>query len=304
MSTFTVNLLGCGSAKPSVRHNQSCTVINFREALYMIDCGEGAQQQMQRMGLKFSRLRHIFITHMHGDHILGLPGLLQTLSLNGHCGKVTLHTFREGIKLIDRIRAFFGYELGYELEYHELKPEEGVVLDTPALTVNTVPLNHRVDCVGYVFREKERLRHLIPDMLEYHQVPIAWRPRVKAGEDFVKADGTVIPNCHLTRPATPSVSYAHLSDSAYVPELAEKVKGVTCVLHDATYGDDRVQLAAERGHSTARQAAQLARDAEAGKLILTHFSSAYRSEAPLLQQAQEVFENSMLANEGLRVALD
>ena len=111
MSTFTVNLLGCGSAKPSVRHNQSCTVINFREALYMIDCGEGAQQQMQRMGLKFSRLRHIFITHLHGDHILGLPGLLQTLSLNGHCGKVTLHTFREGIKLIDRIRAFFGYEV-------------------------------------------------------------------------------------------------------------------------------------------------------------------------------------------------
>ena len=98
MSTCTLNILGCGSAKPSVRHNQSCTVLNFREALYMIDCGEGAQQQMQRMGLKFSRLRHIFLTHLHGDHILGLPGLLQTLSLNGHCGRVTIHTFREGIR--------------------------------------------------------------------------------------------------------------------------------------------------------------------------------------------------------------
>lgn len=304
MPTFTVNILGCGSAKPSVRHNQSCTVVNFREALYMIDCGEGAQQTMQRMGLKFSRLRHIFLTHLHGDHILGLPGLLQTLSLNGHCGKVTLHTFREGIRFIDRIRAFFGYELGFELEYDVIEPEQGVVIDTEAMRVETIPLLHRVPCVGYLFKEKERPRHLLPDMLEYHQVPIAWRQRIKRGEDYVTPDGKVLPNAMLTRAATPAVSYAHLSDTAYVPSLAGATAGVTCMLHDTTYGDDRITQAEERGHSTARQAAMLARDAGVGKLLLTHFSAAYKNETPLLEQAKEVFPESILAYEGLQMPLD
>lgn len=304
MSTCTLNILGCGSAKPSVRHNQSCTVLNFREALYMVDCGEGAQQQMQRMGLKFSRLRHIFLTHLHGDHILGLPGLLQTLSLNGHCGRVTIHTFREGIRFIDRIRAFFGYELGYELEYDVMEPERGVVLDTDALSVEALPLNHRVDCVGYIFKEKPRMRHLLPDMLDFHKVPVAWRRRLQTGEDFVKEDGTVIPNAWLTRDPTPSVSYAHLCDTAYKPSLASLVHGVDLMLHDATYGDDRAPQAAERGHSTARQAAMLAREAGAKQLLLTHFSSAYKTEEPLLTQARELFPASILANEGMRLRLD
>ena len=304
MSNFTINLLGCGSAKPSVRHNQSCTIINYREALYMIDCGEGTQQTMQRMRLKFSRLRHIFLTHLHGDHLLGLPGLLQTLSLNGHCGKVTLHTFKEGIKFIDRIRAFFGYELGYELEYDVLEPEHGIVLDTDSLRVEALPLNHRVPCVGYLFREKEQQRHLVPDMLEFHNVPVAWRPRIKNGEDFVKPDGTVIPNRYLTRDADPSVSYAHLSDTAYKPALAPMIHGVDCILHDATYGKDRAPQALERGHSTARQAAMLAKEAEAGKLILSHFSSAYKDETPLLEQAKEIFPATIIGSEGMRIPLD
>lgn len=259
---------------------------------------------MQRMGLKFSRLRHIFLTHLHGDHILGLPGLLQTLSLNGHCGKVTLHTFREGIRFIDRIRAFFGYELGYELEYDVIEPEQGVVLDTEALRVETIPLRHRVPCIGYLFKEKERPLHLRPDMLEYHQVPIAWRQRIKRGEDYVTPDGKVLPNAMLTRAATPAVSYAHLSDTAYVPTLADATAGVTCMLHDTTYGDDRIIQAEERGHSTSRQAAMLARDAGVGKLLLTHFSSAYKDETPLLEQAKEIFPESILAYEGLRMPLD
>lgn len=300
---FTINMLGCGSAKPSVRHNQSCTVLDIRNTLYMIDCGEGAQQQMQRMHLKFSRLRHIFLTHLHGDHILGLPGLLQTLSLTGHTGKVTLHTFREGIRLMDRIRQFFGYELGYELEYHTILPEKGVVLDTDIMTVESLPLDHRVDCVGYLFKEKPGLRHLRPDMLEYYNVPVAWRPRLKNGEDFVMTDGRVIPNSWLTRDATPPVSYAHLSDTAYKPSLTDYVAGADCMLHDSTYAEDRRVQAAERGHSTARQAAAMAANAGVGKLLLTHFSSAYRNENVLLDEAREIFPDTVLGHEGLQIAL-
>ena len=269
----------------------------------MIDCGEGAQQQMQRMHLKFNRLRHIFLTHLHGDHILGLPGLLQTLSLTGFNGKLTLHTFKDGIRLIDRIRSFFGYELGYELEYDVIEPAHALILDNDVITVESHPLNHRVECVGYIFREKTKPRHLKPEMLEFHKVPIAWRHRIKKGEDFIKPDGTVIPNSHLTSAPTPSVSYAHLTDTAYMPELAAVCKGVTCLLHDTTYGDDRTTQASERGHSTARQAAMLAREADAKMLLLSHFSSAYRDENVLLQQAKEVFPESKLSHEGLQINL-
>lgn len=300
---FTVNLLGCGSAKPSVKHNQSCTVINHRQKLYMIDCGEGAQQQMMRMGLKFSRLRHIFITHLHGDHILGLPGLLQTLSLNGHTGTMTLHTFREGIKFIEKVRSFFGYELGYNLQYHIIEPTDGTVWEDDSIAVESIPLSHRVDCVGYVFREKEKLRHLIPEMLEYHSIPIAWRHRLKKGEDYVNPDGTILPNAIFTKAPSPSASYAHLCDTSYIQALSKKISGVTCMLHDSTYADDKTVVAEQRGHSTSRQAALLAREANVGKLILSHFSSAYRNEDILLEQAREVFPATILGKEGMKIEL-
>lgn len=304
MSTFTIHTLGCGSARPSLRHQPSCTVVEHRGTLYMVDCGEGAQLAFMRQHLSFSKLRHIFITHLHGDHVLGLPGLLSTLALSGNGGEVTIHTFKEGVKQLRLITDFFCRDMSYTLNFNVIKPEEKIILDTKSLTVRTIPLQHRVPTVGFVFEEKPKPRHINPEMTSYHQVPVAMMKRIKAGEDFVKPDGKIIPNEMLTRDATPSYSYAHISDTAYMPELAEKIGPVDLLFHETTYLDNLKEDAKERGHSTASQAARVALDANVKRLLTGHYSSRYTDDDAFLKEASEVFPNVILNTEGLRIDLD
>lgn len=304
MSTFKIHTLGCGSAKPTLRHQPSCTVVNHRENLFMVDCGEGAQLAFQRHHLKFSRLGHVFLTHLHGDHVLGLPGLVSTLGLGGTGGKLTIHTFAEGKNILSRIFNFFGGELPFEVDFNIIKPEEAVIYENNSLTVRTIPLNHRVPTVGFIFEEKPKLRHIRRDMIDFHQVPVSRIRAIKAGEDFVKPDGTVIPNAMLTSDATPSLSYAHISDTAYMPGLAEKIGPVDLLFHETTYTDAHINEAAPRGHSTARQAATVARDAGAKALLTGHYSSRYNDDNVFLEEAREVFPNVILNREGLVTPLD
>lgn len=304
MSTFKIHSLGCGSAKPTPRHQPSCTVVEHRGNLFMVDCGEGAQLSFMRHHLKFSRMAHIFLTHLHGDHVLGLPGLISTLGLGEVGGTLTIHTFAEGKKILSEIFRFFAPQLSFDLKFDVIEPAEGIVLDTPALTVRTVPLKHRIPTVGYIFEEKPKQRHIIPDMIAFHKVPVAQIRNVKAGADFVKPDGTLIPNSRLTRDADPSLSYAHISDTLYMPELAEKIGPVDLLFHETTYLDEHAQQARERFHSTARQAAMVARDAGAKCLLTGHYSSRYDDETPFATQAKEVFPNVILGKEGLVTPLD
>lgn len=304
MSNFSVNILGCGSAKPSLRHNPSCTVLNIRDTLYMIDCGEGAQQMMMRMHLKFKRLRHIFLTHLHGDHVLGLIGLLSTLSLQKSQGHIRVYTFREGIEWLKSQINFFGRGLTYELEMVEIDSKRPMtVFEDDKLLIRTIPLRHSVPCVGYVFEEKAKLRHIDSLMCAFHQVPVSKMQALQRGEDFVKPDGTVLPNAMLTREPTPSVSYAHIGDTAYMPDIAEAIGPVDMLYHESTYTDAYINDARERGHSTASQAADMAVRAGAKRLLLGHFSSRYKDETPILQEAKARFPNSILANERLCIEL-
>lgn len=304
MSSFTIHTLGCGSAKPTLRHQPSSTVLDYRGNLFMIDCGEGAQYAFQRHHLKFSRLSHIFLTHLHGDHVLGLPGLISSLALGGAGGKMTIHTFAEGKKILTRIFDFFARDLPFEVEFDVIKPEEKVILETPSLTVRTIPLDHRVPTVGYVFEEKQKPRHIVRDMIDFHQVPFSRINRIKEGEDFVKPDGTVIPNAMLTTPPTPALSYAHISDTAYMPELAEKIGPVDLLFHETTYLDCNLAEARQRGHSTARQAAMTARDAGAKALLTGHYSSRYKNDEDFRKEALDIFPNVILNNEGTVLPLD
>ena len=304
MTTFSVHTLGCGSAKPSLRHQPSCTVVEHRGSLYMIDCGEGAQLAFMKQRLSFSKLRHIFLTHLHGDHVLGLPGLISTLALTGNGGELTVHTFEEGAKELKRIVDYFCHDTPFQLKFDIIKPEESVIYETKSLTVRTIPLNHRVPCVGYVFEEKPKQRHINPQMTEYHQVPVMMMKRIKDGEDFVKPDGTVIPNSWLTTDADPALSYAHIGDTGYMPEIAEKIGPVDLLFHETTYLEDRAADAKERCHSTARQAAMIAKESGAKRLLTGHYSSRYKEDLPFLQEAREVFPNVILNKEGLRVDLD
>jgi len=302
MAKFSVNILGCSSATQSARHSQSCQVVDFRDKLFMIDCGEGAQGQFRRMGLKFSRLAHIFISHLHGDHFFGLPGLLSTMALHDVQGTVTVHLFSEGARLLDDWMKFFNRTAPFEIIYDIIEPgSRRVVYEDQGLTVSTFPLYHRVDCTGFMFREKQGLRHLRGDMVKYHNIPVSQLKGIKEGADFVKPDGTVIPNAALTTPADPALSYAYCSDTMADSRIIPDIMGVHTLYHEATYGDEYASLARERGHSTARQAAETARAVGASQLILGHFSKRYAREGEerLLAEAREVFPNTILADEGM-----
>ena len=299
-----MNILGCGSATPSLRHLPACQVIDYRGQLMMIDCGEGAQLSMRRMGLKFSRLNHIFISHLHGDHCLGLPGLLSTLALQQKGGTVTVHTFAEGVEMFRQIMDFFCRERPFDLQFNVVDPaSRQIVLETNALTVEAFPLRHRVPCVGYLFREKPKPRHLRGDMVKFHQIPVSKLKGIRDGEDYVTPDGVMVPNSHLTTPADRSVSYAYCSDTIYMPSLAEEVSGVDLLYHEATYADDAAQKAHERFHSTASEAAHVAAAAGAGRLLLGHFSKAYNDEKQHLEEARSIFPATDLAYEGMRIDL-
>lgn len=304
MARFRINILGCGSATPSMRHLPSCQVVDFRDTLFMIDCGEGAQLSMRRMKMKFSRLNHIFISHLHGDHLLGLPGLLSTLSLHGKTGTITVHTFREGIELLKPLVDYLCREPSYRLEWHEIDPRGGErVFENDALSVTTFPLYHRVPAVGFLFREKDKPRHINGEMARFHDVPVSCMAAVKAGADYVKPDGTVVENSRLTTDPDPAVSYAYCSDTLFDPRVAQAVKGVDLLYHEATYIDADAAKAHERGHATASEAATIAREAGAGRLLLGHYSKSYADESQHLAEARAIFPDTIAANEGMTIDL-
>lgn len=304
MAKFQIDILGCGSATPTVRHLPSCQVIDFRDRLFMVDCGEGAQLQFRRMKLKFSRLSHIFISHIHGDHFLGLPGLLSTLALHDTGGSITVHTFEQGAEILQRMMQVFCRETSFEIIYDIITPSKAVILDDHAITVETFPLYHRVPAVGFIFREKAKLRHLRGDMVRFFDIPVSQLAAIKAGADYVTPDGRVIENARLTTDPEPTMSYAYCSDTAFDRRIARDIEGVNTIYHESTYLDDNAAKAAPRGHSTARQAGIIAREAGAKTLILGHYSQAYDDDSMFAAEAAQEFDGRIIAaHEGMKIDL-
>lgn len=271
----------------------------------MIDCGEGAQGQFMRHHLKFSRLNQIFISHLHGDHCLGLPGLLSTMALHGHGGKVTIHTFEEGAEIFSKVLDFFCRESPFEIEFNVIKPRKAIIYEDDGIEVTTVPLRHRVPAVGFLFREKPKPRHIDPYALERNNVPVCMANKLRAGEDYTAPDGSIILNELLTHAPSPSVSYAYISDTMVSPDIVKALSGVDWLYHESTYDKSLEAVARDRYHSTAEQAAQTAVAAGAKHLILGHYSSRYGTgEQILLDEAKNIFPDTILANEGMVVELD
>lgn len=303
MSYFNITILGCGSATPTTRHYPSAQAVCYRNRLMLVDCGEGTQLQMRRYGLSFAKVSDIFISHLHGDHFLGLPGLLSTMALHSVEGSVTVHTFAEGADILRRMMDVFCRERTFVLKYDIIDPEApGMVYEDNNLTVTAFPLYHRVPCVGYLFREKPKKPHIDGEAARFHGVPHYMMNAIKDGADFVRDDGTVIPNSWLVKGTDPSASYAYCSDTMYDSRVADAVRGVDVLYHESTYGDERAYNAAPRGHSTARQAAQIAAIAGARELVLGHFSKTILDERVLVAEAAEEFSGRITAAaEGMKI---
>lgn len=304
MARFELNILGCGAATPTQRHSPSAQVVNVRDKLFMVDCGEGVQLNWRRMKLNMSRLGHIFISHLHGDHCFGLPGLLSTMSLLGHGGEMVIHAHPDFEQVFMPFLQYFCREMTYTLRFEPfyMTSDEPIYSDK-GLVVKTMPLRHRIPACGFLFEEQPGERHLRGDVAKFYDIPVTALADIKRGADYVLPDGRVIPNDHLTTPPTPPARYAYCCDTAYSERIIPYIEGVDVLYHDATYGDDAAQYARQTLHSTARQAATIAREAKVGQLILGHFSGRYRDESILLDEARQVFENTVLAHEGMRCVL-
>ena len=304
MEKFELYILGCGSALPTTRHFPTSQVLNVRDKLYMIDCGEGAQLQFRKSRLKFSRLNHIFISHLHGDHCFGLWGLISTLNLLGRTAELHIYSPRGLEALLLPTLAFFNRQMTYRVLFHEFDTDRpALIYEDRSLTVTTIPLRHRIPCCGFLFAEKQGLNHIVREMVDFYKVPLFEMNRIKNGADYVTPEGEVVPNRLLTRPADPSRRYAYCSDTICLPEIAGQLHGVDLLFHEATFASDNLGRAKETYHTTAVQAAELARSAEVKKLLIGHFSARYEDESVLLEEAREIFPETLLASEMLCVSV-
>lgn len=298
METFRVHILGCGSAQPTLRHYNSSQIVEVRGKMFMVDCGEGTQTQLRRSHVKFTNISHVFISHLHGDHCFGLIGMISTFGMLGRTAPLFVYAPAELQPLLQVQLKMFCSNMGYDVVFKPLDTtRHEVVYEDRSLSVESIPLKHSIPCCGFLFREKATLPHIRRDMIDCYEIPISQINNIKNGMDWTTPDGEVIPNGRLTLPPAPVRSYAYCSDTRYMPHLHELVEGVSTMYHESTYSSDNEENAAKYFHSTAAQAAMVARDAKVGKLVLGHYSSRYDDEKCLLNEAKAIFEKTYLSNE-------
>lgn len=297
--SFSVTILGNSSAKPTPKAHPSAQVVNLNEQYYLVDAGEGVQQQLIRRGINPLRLRAVFISHLHGDHCFGLFPLIATLGLEGKRTPLDIYAPAPMGEILEYHRNYFWDDLPYEVKWHEVKTtEHRIIFENSTLEVWSVPLRHRVPTAGFHFKEKQPGLNVEKFKIEKYNLSIAQIVAAKRGEDIELESGEVIPNAELTYTPYKARSYAYLSDTNYSAKAAERVHGVDLLYHEATYAQSEEQWAKGRGHSTTIEAAKVAVKAEAKRLIIGHFSSRYKNHEALVEECRTIFANTDLANEG------
>ena len=238
MAEFNINILGCGSALPTTRHLATSQIVDLRDKLYMIDCGEGTQVQMRRMRVRFGRLAHIFISHLHGDHCFGLPGLISTLGMLGRTGELVVHGPKEVETYLRPVMDLFCRGMEFEVRFNPVDTRShSLVMEDRSLSVYSIPLKHRIPTCGYLFAEKPKEAHIIREMTDFYQVPVRCMKDIKQGQDYVTPEGEVVPNSRLTRPAAPPKRYAFCSDTAYNRSIIPIIEGADLLYHEATFAN-------------------------------------------------------------------
>ncbi len=291
---FELTILGSNSALPISNRYPTAQVLNVLGRFFLIDCGEGTQMQLRRNKISFASIDHIFISHIHGDHIFGLIGLISTMILLGR--KKDLHIYAHSeLQRYTQFQMEFLYpqERSFRLVFHPLRfKSPQIIYSDKKVEISSFPLKHRIATCGFLFREIPALPGLKKEKIEQYQIPIRNRQAIKEGADFVLPDGQIIPHHELTIAAPKARSYAFCSDTAFHPDIVETIQGVNLLYHEATFAEEHASLACETYHSTSKQAAEIARLANAQQLLIGHFSSRYKSISPLLNEARSIFPNT------------
>jgi len=294
-----LTILGSSSALPTSERYPSAHVLNAHERLFLIDCGEGTQMQLRRNRIRLSKINHIFISHLHGDHIFGLYGLLSSFSLMGRQGPVHLYAPENYDNILHSHLRDFDINLSFEIDFIPLSGKNPVqILDDKYITVTSFPLKHRIPAFGFLFREKKSDRNIIKECISRYKIPAVRIPAIKKGEDFITSDGIVIKNEDITLPSREPLSYAYCSDTKYFKRLSSFVKGVSLLYHEATFDASLKELAGMTGHSTTLDAAKTALEASAGDLVIGHFSARYKDISILVEEARTIFPNTFPAIDG------
>lgn len=294
-----LTILGCYAATPRTISNPTAQVLEFGKHLFLIDCGEGTQIQLRKLKLRFSKINHIFISHLHGDHFFGLPGLVATFRLLGR--KTPLHIYgpkgiKEAVSLLLKLGDSW---TNYPLHFHELSSADSeLVFEDEKVTVHTIPLDHRVYTNGFLFREKKHPRRIDKDKIDQYPLDKYTYQQLKDGKDVETRDGRIISNKELTLDPKPSQSYAFCSDTAYCEPIVKYLKKVDVLYHESTFLSTESELAQKTKHSTASEAASIASKAEVGTLILGHYSTRYGDLNEFAKEAQQVFSEVLLAKDG------
>jgi len=296
---FEVTILGSSSATPIFNRNPTAQVLNINEKLYLVDCAEGTQQQMLRFDVKLSRIDYIFISHLHGDHYLGLVGLLSSLHLNGRKKGIKIFGPPPLKEIIELQLKYSETTLNYPVEFVFTSDEKrAVILDNQDIIVETIPLDHRIPTTGFLFKQKKRLRKIIKDKVEELNIPVQYFAALKKGNDYEAPDGTFYKNDTLTTDSDEPKSYAYCSDTLYTEKYLEQIDSATLLYHEATFLHEMLDRANQTHHTTALQAGEVALRTNAEKLIIGHFSARYKTLNELLDEAQSIFPNTELAVEG------
>jgi len=298
--SIQLTILGCHSATPRINAFPTAQYLEINNCHFLIDCGEGTQRQMRKYKVGFSKISHVFISHLHGDHFYGLVGLLSTLGILSR--EKELHIYGpKGIKEVTLLQLKTSQSHAkFPMIFHELNATKSeLILDNDKVTVRTIPLHHRVYTNGYLFTEKEKPKKLHMDNInQYEEIGRADYLNIKAGKDITLSTGEIVPNSELTLPPKKPLSFAFCSDTSYKPDIVPIIKKVDLLYHEATFLDDRKDLAQKTKHSTTKEAAQIAKDAQINKLIIGHYSGRYKDISVFKNEAKEVFENTALAEPG------
>lgn len=304
MSDMRLYILGCGSATPNRRHLPSSQVLELHGKLFLIDCGEGTQLQFRYTKLNYNKLSDIFISHLHGDHCFGLIGLISTMSLLGRTAPLRIHAHADLEKITQSQIDYFCRDIAYPVEFYSIESKSSTLIyQDRSIEVFSLPLKHRIPTTGFLFREKARQAHILKDMIDFYNIPLRCIPDIKEGKDFVTEDGKIIPNERLTKPAKTPRSYAYCSDTQYNEKLIPLLEGVDTLYHEATFNEAETERAKSTCHSTAGQAAEIAKAAHVKQLIIGHFSARYPDEKILLDEACSIFPQTILSKEGMIVDL-